>query len=192
MSPTRSRASADHGDATSRRELDGAGARRSSFTIAAITAVVVVALDQASKQWALDRLSLAGCSVPDGCIELVGTLRLRLVENPGSAFSIGTSLGPALAVVAAVMAVVLLGASARVDRWLALAFGLVAGGAVGNLIDRVVRADDGILTGAVVDFVDLQWWPVFNVADAAIVGGVVALALLTLRSPAEGRASEAG
>jgi len=52
--------------------------------------------------------------------------------------------------------------------------GAVVGGAVGNLVDRLFRADDGLLSGAVVDMVDLQWWPVFNLADAVIVvGGVV-------------------
>ena len=54
------------------------------------------------------------------------------------------------------------------------------GGAVGNLGDRLLRDADGFLDGRVVDFVDLQWWPVFNVADAAIVvGGILLLALRT-------------
>ena len=187
MSPTRSRASAELAGATARPQPSGTSASGwSSFLIAAVTSLVVVALDQVTKWWALGRLSLAGCAAPDGCIDLVGSLRFRLVENPGSAFSIGTNLGPLLGVVAGVVAVVLLGASRRADRWLAFALGLVAGGAVGNLIDRVVRADDGWLSGDVVDFVDLQWWPVFNVADAAIVLGVITLVLLTLRQqPAE-------
>lgn len=187
MSPTRSRASAELAGAIARPEPSGAPASgRASFLTAAGTSLLVVALDQVTKWWALRRLSLAGCAVPDGCIDLVGSLRFRLVENPGSAFSIGTNLGPLLGVVAGIVAVVLLGASRRADRWLAFALGLVAGGAVGNLIDRVGRADDGWLSGDVVDFVDLQWWPVFNVADAAIVVGVITLALLTLsRPPAE-------
>lgn len=55
-----------------------------------------------------------------------------------------------------------------------IAVGAVIGGALGNLFDRILRSDEGILGGAVVDFVDFQWWPVFNLADAAIVvGGVV-------------------
>jgi signal peptidase II len=57
---------------------------------------------------------------------------------------------------------------------LAAAGGLVLGGAVGNLADRVVRAP-GLLRGAVVDFVDLRWWPVFNLADAAITCGCLLL-----------------
>ena len=59
--------------------------------------------------------------------------------------------------------------------------GLVAGGALGNLGDRAFRSGDGFMGGAVVDFVDLQWWPVFNVADMALVCGVVLLLLWTPR-----------
>jgi signal peptidase II len=154
------------------------------FALSGGVAALVVVGDQLSKWWAQGRLSLAGCGVPDGCIEIVGSLRLRLVENPGSAFSIGTGVGPLLGVVAAVMAVVLLGASSRVNRATAAALGLVAGGAIGNLVDRVVRADDGLLSGKVVDFIDLQWWPVFNLADSAIVVGVGLLILASFRQPA--------
>ena len=153
--------------------------------MATATALVVVALDQLTKWWAERRLSPAGCSVPDGCIDLVGTLRFRLVENPGSAFGVGTGSGPLLGVVAAVMTVVLLAASRRVGPGMAVALGLVAGGAAGNLVDRVARAEDGLLSGSVVDFVDLQWWPVFNVADMAIVAGVLTLVLASLIRPSE-------
>jgi signal peptidase II len=145
----------------------------------------IVALDQATKAWAVSRLDLRGCGVPDGCIELIGSLRFRLVENTGASFSIGEGLGPWLGLVAAVMAVVLVRASRSASPAMAVALGLVTGGAVGNLIDRVVRAEDGVLSGAVIDFIDLQWWPVFNVADIGIVVGVALLALLSFRQPAE-------
>ena len=59
--------------------------------------------------------------------------------------------------------------------------GMVLGGAVGNLADRVARAGDGFLGGAVVDFIDLQWWPVFNAADSAIVVAGVILVLTASR-----------
>ena len=62
-------------------------------------------------------------------------------------------------------------------------FGGLAGGAVGNLADRLFRADDGFLSGAVIDFIDLQWWPIFNIADIAIVGGVLSLIGLSLVRP---------
>jgi signal peptidase II len=156
------------------------------FALAAVVAAVVVAVDQLTKWWALNRLSLQGCGVPDGCIDLIGTLRFRLVENPGGAFSFGTDFGPLLGLVAAVMAVVLLRISRSAGPGVALCLGLVTGGAVGNLTDRLLRARDGVLSGHVVDFIDLQWWPVFNVADMAIVTGVATLALLSLRrEPAE-------
>jgi signal peptidase II len=58
---------------------------------------------------------------------------------------------------------------------MAVAIGLVSGGALGNLIDRAFRAGDGLLGGGVVDFIDLQWWPVFNIADTAIVVGALML-----------------
>ena len=60
-------------------------------------------------------------------------------------------------------------------RWSAIAAGCIAGGALGNLTDRLFRSDDGFLTGAVVDFIDVQWWPVWNVADMGVVLGGAAL-----------------
>ena len=65
-------------------------------------------------------------------------------------------------------------------------FGLIIGGAIGNLIDRVVRSESGFLRGSVVDFVDLQWFPIWNVADAAITCGVIGLLLLGNRGEPEG------
>ena len=58
---------------------------------------------------------------------------------------------------------------------LAALLGVVAGGAIGNVIDRVARAEDGFLDGGVVDFIDFQFFPIFNVADIAVVGGALAL-----------------
>ena len=63
--------------------------------------------------------------------------------------------------------------------------GILLGGALGNLIDRAFRAGDGFLGGRVVDMVDLQWWPVFNVADAALWVGIGVLVLDSLRDGAE-------
>jgi len=67
----------------------------------------------------------------------------------------------------------------------AVALGMIVGGALGNIIDRAFRGDDGFMSGAVVDFVDLQWWPIFNVADIGIVVGGVLLVWSTLRAPDE-------
>lgn len=143
-----------------------------------LVAVAVLVADQLTKWWALEAL--------DGgrTIDLVWTLRFKLVFNSGMAFGQAQGLGPVIAVVALVVLVVLLVSLARGGgRRDVLAVGLVVGGAAGNLADRVFRAEDGLLTGAVVDFIDLQWWPVFNLADAAIVVGGLLLVLGALRRP---------
>ena len=75
-----------------------------------------------------------------------------------------------------IVVVVLIGRTME-GRLAGLCLGLIVGGAVGNLTDRVLRGHGG----AVVDFVDLQWWPVFNLADACIVCGGIGLGLLALR-----------
>jgi signal peptidase II len=78
--------------------------------------------------------------------------------------------------------VFVLGTTRGLDaRWPRLGVGLVLGGALGNLTDRVFREGTGLLGGAVVDFVDLQWWPVFNVADAAVCVGALLLVLTAAR-----------
>ena len=108
----------------------------------------------------------------DHNIDVFWTLRFRLIGNRGSAFSLGTGLGPLFAVAAIVVAVVLLMMGRKAPtRTGAVALGLVLGGAVGNLVDRIFRDGEGIFGGYVVDFIDFQWWPVFNVADMAIVCG---------------------
>ena len=134
-----------------------------------LVAAPLVALDQLTKWWALRELG-------DGPIELVWTLRLRLAFNSGTAFGRGQGFGPQIAVVAIVVAVTLVVATRHTRSPLTLgAVGLVLGGAIGNLVDRAFRGD-GALDGAVVDFVDLQWWPVFNLADVGIVvGGLLLL-----------------
>jgi signal peptidase II len=138
-------------------------------------AALVVAADQATKSWAVEALD-------DRVIDLVGSLRLRLVLNDGAAFSLVSGRTTVVALIAlAVTAVVLrFGLRSRRPSW-AVGFGLIFGGASGNLVDRALRDGEGFLGGRVVDFVDLQWWPVFNVADAALVLGVGVVFLLSLR-----------
>jgi signal peptidase II len=146
------------------------GTARSLRWSLAIAAAVVV-LDQLTKEWALDALA-------DGPIEVIWTLQFNLAFNKGMAFSQGTGLGPIIGVVALLVVVGLLVSIGRsTSRWYPLAVGLIVGGAIGNLLDRLFR-DPGWFRGAVVDFIDVQWWPIFNVADIAVtVGG--ALLLLT-------------
>ena len=129
-------------------------------------AAVVVALDQLTKTWAVRRLA-------DGPIHVVGSLRLNLTYNKGGAFGFGSSFGPFFVIAALVLVLVLAGVGRGITGPLgAVALGMVAGGALGNLADSLFR-DTG---GAVVDFIDLQWWPVFILADSAIVcGGLLLL-----------------
>jgi signal peptidase II len=131
------------------------------------TAAAVVLVDQLTKAWALRALA-------DGPVHVLWTLRLNLSINSGIAFGLGRGLGPVLVVagLAVTVALVALARSARLSVVAAVAMGLVLGGAVGNLADRLVRDQ-----GGVVDFVDLQWWPIFNVADACISVGAVLLVL---------------
>lgn len=147
-------------------------------------AAVVVAVDQLTKHWALNALS------GGRTIDLVGSLRFNLAFNRGMAFSQGAGLGPVIGVVALLVVVGLLISVGRsTSRFYPLAVGLIIGGALGNLLDRLFR-DPGWLRGGVVDFIDLQWWPIFNVADIAItVGG--ALLLLTSLWPARAPAGDA-
>lgn len=166
-------------------------ARVRGLPLALAVALVTIGIDRATKIWAEHRLEAGPCR-PGGreCIDLVGSLRLHLIYNPGAAFSKGLGIGPLFGVVAAVMAVILLRlAATSTDRVRVVLFGLIAGGAVGNLIDRVIRAESGFLSGSVIDFVDAQWWPVFNVADAAVVCGVIAFLVRSMRADATARST---
>ena len=147
---------------------------RHSALVGAV-ALAVFVLDQWSKTWAVGRLS-------DGStIDIVGSLRFNLAFNSGAAFSQGTGLGPWIALVAIGVVVALVWTSrSATSRLGAVAIGLVVGGALGNVSDRLLRdGPGGFLGGAVVDFIDLQWWPIFNIADSAVVVGGILLLLST-------------
>jgi signal peptidase II len=141
------------------------GSRR--LTTAAAVVALVVAADQLTKWWAVSRLS-------HGSIHLIGTLDLQLTYNTGSAFSLLQGQDALLVVVAALIvgALSVMVWRARSNGRAAI-LGLILGGALGNLSDRLFRGDHG----AVVDFVALHFWPTFNVADASIVVGCVLLVL---------------
>ena len=144
--------------------------RRAVPALIAVTATVV-AVDHLTKWLALQELGGRD-------IDLFWTLRLRLVFNNGSAFGLGSRFAPIIALLAVVIVVGLLGFGRQL-RGLAprIAVAAVVGGALGNLLDRVFRDGNGFLGGPVVDFIDFQWWPVFNVADMAITIGAVVMAL---------------
>ena len=136
-----------------------------------VIATIVLVVDQLTKHWAVNALS------DRDPIEVVWTLQFNLAFNSGMAFSRGSGLGPVIAVIATLVIVWLL-ASLRGGNTRLGAFGMgcVIGGAAGNLIDRLFRGD-AWLRGSVVDFIDFQWFPIFNVADIAINVGATALIL---------------
>ena len=116
-------------------------------------------------------------------VELFWTLQMRLVRNAGVSFGKGSELGQLVSVVVFVVIVVLLKVAVNSkDRRTAVLYGLIIGGALGNLTDRIFRKSDGFLKGEVVDFIDFQWWPVFNIADSAVVIGCLLLVVNGLRS----------
>lgn len=139
-----------------------------------IAAIVVV--DQLTKHWALNRLS------GGRTIDIVGSLRFNLAFNKGMAFSQATGAGPVIGALAFVIIIVIVLWMRRSATGVAaVAAGLIVGGALGNLVDRLFR-NDAWLRGAVVDFIDLQWFPVFNIADSCITIGAVLMALASLRN----------
>ena len=120
--------------------------------------------------WAVSRL-------PNGPIHVIWKLDLELTRNTGSSFSLlqgSTDFLMVVVIVAAAVLGVLAWRSATFGR--AVLYGLILGGALGNLCDRLFRG------GAVVDFVALHFWPTFNVADACIVIGCLLLIVSLLRS----------
>jgi signal peptidase II len=147
------------------------GVARRRATILALAAAVVAA-DQVTKTWALHH-----------AVEpkhVVWTLRLALTFNSGAAFGLGRGKTTAFVLGALALVVVLLGLGRRASRTASLtsviAMGLLLGGALGNLTDRIIRHHHG----SVIDFIDLQWWPVFNLADASITIGALLLVLTGL------------
>jgi signal peptidase II len=141
-----------------------------AWGLAAALCAFVVALDQGAK--ALVRHNL----VPGEDVDVLGPLSLALSHNRGVAFGLagGGGVGLILLTTIALAFVIALFARDPSRRGIWIAVGLVAGGALGNLIDRV-RA------GEVTDYIDLSLWPPFNLADVTIVAGVVLLAAIHLR-----------
>ena len=148
--------------------LIAAGTRRRWGLLAAV-GIAVLAADQLTKWWAIRTLQ-------EHPVDL-GPVRLAVTRNTAGAFGLGAGFVPFLAVAAVVLVAVLATTGKALSRGpAAVAVGLVLGGALGNLGDRLFRGPGG-LRGAVVDFVDLRWWPVFNLADVAITGGCLLLVL---------------
>jgi signal peptidase II len=147
----------------------------------AVTALLVITVDQLSKVWAVRRLTGRDpISVVDGI------LQLRLTRNPGAAFSLATGTTWVFTLVAVAVTVVIIRSVRRIGSgWWALAFGLLLGGAVGNLLDRLFR-EPGFGRGHVVDFIEylkvpFMDFPIFNVADSCIVTAAGLIVMLGLR-----------
>ncbi len=146
-----------------RRATRGVSTRRRVWAVA-VTAAVVVGLDQTTKTIALDCLA-------NGPKHLAGPLSLALSFNSGVAFSLGTGLTLPIVVIGVLLVAVLVWFARSTPSYaVAIGIGLLLGGAAGNLADRVFRAH-----GLVVDFVHVGFWPTFNCADAAIVLGAAIL-----------------
>ena len=141
-----------------------------AWALAAGLCGLVLAADQVAKAVAEDHL------VPGQRVEVLGPLELTLAHNSGVAFGLAGDAGIGLILVTlvalAVVAYLFARNPTRPGMWVAV--GLVAGGALGNLVDRI-RADH------VTDFIHVSSWPAFNLADVSISAGVIMLVLLYLR-----------
>jgi signal peptidase II len=138
-------------------------------------AAVVLGLDIVTKVLAVRWLT------PGQPVPIIGeTVTWTLVRNSGAAFSMATGYTWVLTLVATgvVFGIIWMGRR-LVSPWWALGLGMILGGALGNLVDRFLRSP-GPLRGHVVDFLSIGWWPVFNVADPAVVGGAILLVALSL------------
>lgn len=153
-----------------------AAQRRRLRGLFAVVALVGRALDVATQVLAVDQLE-PGRPVP----LLGGLLTLRLIRNPGAAFSTGEGITPVFALAAcAVLVFVLARLVPRLGHpaW-SVALGLLCAGVAGNLIDRFLR-QPGVLRGHVVDFLQLPYWPIFNVADMCITSAAVMIMVLAV------------
>jgi signal peptidase II len=155
---------------------------RAMYVMWATVAAGWLVLDQVTKALAVARLERGGG------IDL-GVLDLQVIRNPGGAFGIPGFFPGLFVIVTVVVVVLVVRALPQTDRRvLTFAYGLVVGGALGNVIDRIFRAP-GFPSGHVVDFIDLRWWPVFNVADIGICVGAGLVAVLLGKVEREERAA---
>jgi len=138
-------------------------------------AAVVLTLDIVTKVLAVKLLP------PGQPVSIIGdTVTWTLVRNSGAAFSMATGYTWLLTLIATGVVVGIFWMGRRlVSPWWAVGLGMILGGAMGNLVDRFFRSP-GPLRGHVVDFLSVGWWPVFNVADPAVVGGAILLVVLSI------------
>ncbi|MDT9681529.1 signal peptidase II [Streptomyces sp. TRM76323] len=146
--------------------------------VVALLAVALLAylLDLGSKM-----LVVAKLEHHDPIVVIEGLLKFEAVRNPGAAFGIGEAFTVVFTVIAAAVIVVIVRLARKLYSlpW-AIALGLLLGGALGNLTDRIFRAP-GVFEGAVVDFIAPAHFAVFNLADSAIVCGGFLIVILSFR-----------
>ncbi|MHA7295457.1 signal peptidase II [Arthrobacter sp. HLT1-21] len=158
--------------ATNHHRRNGA---RYALLFAVCCAVIYVA-DQLTKIWVVSTMT-EGQITP----VLPPLLNWHFIRNPGAAFSIGTDYTWVFTIIMAVVSIAILTQVRKIASWWwATALGLVLGGALGNLTDRLVR-EPSFGQGHVVDFIALPNFAIFNIADSAVVTGVSLICLLTLR-----------
>ena len=146
--------------------------RRLILTALPVAAGALI-LDQLSKSWAVGTLE------DESPRHVIWTLQLNLAYNDGVAFSLGSGAGAWVAPIAiAVVVAVVVTSRSLASRPAGIALGMIVGGALGNLTDRLFRGHGG----AVVDFIDFQWWPIFNLADTCVVCGAILLAIVSFRN----------
>lgn len=146
----------------------------------AVVAALVLTLDVVSKILVVAHLR------PDQQVRILGgAIYLDIARNSGAAFSLGTGFTVILSLVAIAVVVVIVRTARRMRSvgW-AIALGLILGGALGNLSDRIFR-EPGVFSGHVVDWISLfgpegAHWPIFNLADSGIVCGAITAAVLSL------------
>ncbi|MFE9451721.1 signal peptidase II [Streptomyces sp. NPDC006739] len=152
------------------------GKRTLALTALLTAAVLTYALDLGSKLVAVSRLE------GQEPVSLVGhVLTLQVFRNSGAAFSSGQAFTAVFTAIAVAVVVVITRATRRLQSlpW-AVALGLMLGGALGNLTDRIFRAP-AVFRGHVVDFISVQHFAVFNLADSGIVCGGVLMVLMSIR-----------
>lgn len=163
-----------------------ARSRRARALVLLAVAAAVVAADQATKSWAERALA-------SGPRHVAGPVNLVLTFNRGAAFSLGTGATQLIEALAVVLVALVVWQSGRLARggagWAyVIGFGLLSGGALSNLADRLFRHHHG----AVVDFIQLvRWWPVFNIADASLTLGAVIVAVNAIFFYGPSRAEDA-
>lgn len=146
------------------------------LAVVGVLAAVILVVDQVTKNWA--EATLPELDPQPFLGEFV---QLTLLYNTGAAWGMGAEITPVVTClqIAIVIGVIVFAIRSVRSPWYALALGLIMGGALGNIHDRLLRAP-GPFHGAVVDFLELPNWPVFNIADMGVVGGAILVIALGL------------